>query len=182
MEGGHYMINESNTTLGALRTAIRMEIDGKEFYLKSSQTSANDMGKKLFKTLAGEEDIHRRDFEKIFKDISTNKGWTVIKISKNGGSKLRTVFSEATEDMAKQMKALPTEIDAIQTAMDMENKTYDFYKNRSGLAAYAGEKEFYEQVAIQEKEHHRVLLDYFEFLKNPAAWFVVKERQSVDGG
>jgi rubrerythrin len=53
---------------------------------------------------------------------------------------------------------------------------------RSSLAAYSGEKELYEEIAAQEKEHHRVLLDYFEFLKNPASWFVEKEHSSVDGG
>jgi len=58
---------------------------------------------------------------------------------------------------------MPTELDAVQTAMTMENKTYDFYVSRSKEAAYNAEKDFYEAVASQEKEHHRVLLDYYEF-------------------
>ncbi|GAI01022.1 unnamed protein product, partial [marine sediment metagenome] len=44
------------------------------------------------------------------------------------------------------------------------------------------EREFYEALAIQEKEHHLILLDYYEFLKNPAAWFVSKEHPSPDAG
>ena len=31
------MTREQDTTLGALQTALQMEIDGKEFYLKSSK-------------------------------------------------------------------------------------------------------------------------------------------------
>ncbi len=31
------------------------------------------------------------------------------------------------------MKASTTELDAIQTAMDMESKTYDFYKSQGGM-------------------------------------------------
>jgi rubrerythrin len=66
--------------------------------------------------------------------------------------------------------------------MDMENKTLDFYKSRSGKATYDAERQLYEDLAIQEGEHFRVLLDYYEFLKNPAAWFVQKEHHSLDGG
>jgi rubrerythrin len=84
--------------------------------------------------------------------------------------------------MDTDLKTMPTEIDAVETAMAMENKTYDFYRSRIPKAAYAAEKQFYEELAIQEKEHHRVLLDYYEFLKNPAAWFVEKEHPSLDGG
>jgi rubrerythrin len=176
------MAKEQDTTSAALQTAIQMEIDGKEFYLKSSQASTNELGKKLFKKLSAEEQIHCQVFKRIFQNISTKKGWPPTKISFDGGSGLRTIFAVALEEMKKDTKTIPLEIEAVQTAMDMENKTYDFYTERSSLASFSGEKELYEEIAIQEKEHHRILLDYFEFLKNPAAWYVVKEHQSVDGG
>jgi rubrerythrin len=176
------MVKEHDVTLAGLKTAIQMEFDGKEFYLKSSRASTNDMGKKLLGQLAKEEDIHRKDFEKIYKNISANKGWPQVKIGNNRIEGLRTLFAEAVEKMGRETKAITTELTAIETAMDLENKTYDFYKSRSAIAVYNGEKDLYEDIAAQEKEHHRILLDYFEFLKNPAAYFVEKEHQSVDGG
>ena len=176
------MTREQDNAAGALKTAIQMEIDGKEFYLKSSRASTNELGKKLLRKLADEEDMHRKFFEDIFKRIGAKKGWPESKISFDGGRGLRTVFAAAIQAMAQNTKGIPTELNAIQTAMDMENKTYDFYKKQSGLATFAGEKEFYEEIAAQEKEHHRVLLDYFEFLKDPAAWYVQKEHPSIDGG
>lgn len=175
------MTTEQDTTIAALKTSIKMEIDGKEFYQQSSQSSTNELGKQLLKRLSSEEDIHRKVFENIYKNISTRKGWPEKKVEFDGGRKLKTVFAKAMEAMAKDTRAIPTELDAIETGMEMENKTYDFYKKRSSLAAYSGEKEFYEDIAAQEKEHHRVLLEYYEFLKNPAAWFVLKERTSIDG-
>ena len=54
------MSSEQDVTLGALQTALQMEIDGKEFYLKASKASKNELGKQLLKKLAGEEDIHRQ--------------------------------------------------------------------------------------------------------------------------
>ena len=134
------------------------------------------------KQLSKEEDIHRKTFESIYKKISSHKDWPVIKIGGDRVQGLKTLFSKAIEAMGKDTKTITTELTAIETAMDIENRTYDFYKMRSSLAAYSGEKELYEEIAAQEKEHHRVLLDYFEFLKNPASWFVEKEHSSVDGG
>jgi len=86
------------------------------------------------------------------------------------------------DSMKPGVKTIPEEIDAVKTAMDMENETYDFYKKQAEGAAYDAEKSFYEALAVQEEEHHRLLLDYYEFLKNPAAWFVQKEHHSLDGG
>ncbi len=177
------MAKEQETTLEALQTAIQMEIDGKEYYLKASKASRNELGKKLLKKLAGEEDVHRKVFEDIYKTISAKKGWPDKKIQHDGGQGLRTIFARALEEMSKEdVKTIPTELEAIQTAMAMENKTFDFYRSRSGKATYTAEKELYEALATQEEEHHRVLLDYFEFLKDPAAWFVQKEHHSLDGG
>jgi rubrerythrin len=176
------MTGEQETTTAALRTAIQMEIDGKEFYLKASRASRNELGQNLLEKLAGEEDIHRQVFERIFKEISAKKGWPEKAFKGDGGRALRTIFTRAIEAMDRDVQAIPGEMEAIETAMGMENKTYDFYKSRSGKATYGAEKEYYEALAMQEEEHHRVLLDYYEFLKNPAAWFVQKEHPSLDGG
>jgi rubrerythrin len=176
------MTREQDTAAGALRTAIQMEIDGKEYYLKAGKASRNELGKKLMEQLAAEEDIHRQVFEKIYKDIGAQKGWPDKAFKGDGGRGLRTIFAKALEAMGKDVKAIPTELEAVQTAMAMENKTYDFYRSRSGKATYEAEKQLYEALAVQEEEHHRVLLDYYEFLKDPAAWFVQKEHHSLDGG
>jgi rubrerythrin len=176
------MATEQDKTLGALKTAIQMEIDGKEFYLKASQASSNGLGKKLLQSLADEEDLHRQIFEQIYDAIRSQKAWPKTDFQPDGGRGLRTIFARALEEGEPTLKTMPTELDAVQTAIDMENKTYDYYKNQSKTAAYDAEKDFYEALAGQESEHSRVLLDYLEFLKDPASWFVEKEHWSLDGG
>jgi rubrerythrin len=176
------MPEEHDATLSGLKTAIQMEVDGKEFYIRISEASRNELGKKLLKQLSLEEDIHRKTFESIYKKISAHKGWPVYKASDERIQGLRTMFADAVRSMGKDGVTIATEIAAVQTAMDMENKTYDFYKKRSAAAIYSGEKDFYEEVAAQEEEHHRLLLEYFEYLQNPEFYFVQKEHLSVDGG
>ena len=176
------MESEQDKTLEALQIAIRMEIDGKEYYLKASQASSNELGKKLLQSLATEEDTHRQKFEEIYRTIQNRKVWPTTDFQPDGGKGLRTIFARTTEEMGSNVNAPATELDAIQTAMDMESKTFDFYKSRGANAIYDTERDFYETLAAEEREHHLILLDYYEYLKDPAGWFVKKEHPSLDGG
>jgi rubrerythrin len=174
--------SEQTRTMKALQTAIQMEIDGKAYYLKASQQSGNELGRKLLRTLAAEEDIHRQTFEEIYKAIRKEKDWPKTDFQPDGGRNLRTVFAQAIGQIKTKETAPSTELDAVKTAMDMENETHDFYKQQEKQATQAAERDFYITLAAVEKEHYLVLLDYYEYLKDPAAWFTEKEHHSLDGG
>ena len=176
------METEQDKTLDALKIAIKMEIDGKEYYLKASQESGNELGKELLQSLAAEEDVHRQKFEQIYNAIRNKKAWPVTDFQPDGGKRLRTIFATATEEIGSNIKAPATELDAVETAMDMENKTHDFYKSQGESATYDAERDFYHTLAAEEREHHLILLDYYEYLKDPAGWFVKKEHPSLNGG
>ena len=156
------MTTEQDKTLKALQIAIQMEIDGKKYYLKASQGSGNELGKKLLEALAAEEDIHRQKFEEIYNAIRGKKAWPITDFKPDGGQRLRTIFAATTEEMSTDIKTSAIELDAIQTAMDMENESYDFYKSQLGNARYDAERDFYEALAAEEREHHIILLDYYE--------------------
>ena len=175
------MVTEQDKTLEALQLAVQMEVDGKKYYLQASRGSSNELGKKLLESLAAEEDIHRQKFEEIYDAISNKKTWPKTDFRPNGGRRLRTIFARAIKEVGPDVKAPATELDAVETAMNLENKTYDFYKSRGQKANYDVERNFYEILAAEEREHHQVLLDYYEYLKDPAGWFVKKEHPSLDG-
>ena len=151
------MATERNKTLEALQIAIQMEIDGKEYYQKASQGSGNQLGRELLQSLAAEEDIHRQKFEQIYHAMQNKQAWPTVDFQPDEGKRLRTIFARATEEMGPDVKAPATELDVVQTAMGMENNTYDFYKSQAGNAVYDAEREFYEALAAQERQHHRVL-------------------------
>ncbi|HEX7475089.1 MAG TPA: ferritin family protein [Dehalococcoidales bacterium] len=200
------MKDEQSATVKALQTAIQMEIDGKQYYLKASQNSRNGLGQKLFLTLAGEEDIHRRNFEKIFMAIQSKKQWPGVESTSHAAGELKKLFSEATRDgggvrtpiseanrdsgerktvfseASKDIQAAASELEAVQTAMAMENKTHDFYKQQAETSSFEAEKKYYSLIAGEESAHHAALLDYYEYLNNPGQYFTMKERQSLDGG
>ena len=176
------MKTEQEKTLEGLKVAIQMEIEGKEYYQQASQKITNELSKKLLVSLAAEGDVHRQKFEKLYNAIRNNKGWPVTDFQPDGGKRLRTIFAMTASETDTTVKGSETELDAIQTAIDMESKTYDFYQGRAKDATYDAEKNFYQLLAAEEREHHLILLDYYEYLNDPAAWFIAKEHSSLDGG
>jgi len=176
------MKTEQEKTLQGLKVAIQMEIDGKEYYQQASQESSNELGKKLLASLADEEDVHRQKFEEIYNAIRNNKGWPLTDFQPDKGKRLKTLFAMAVEKIATRVKASEAELDAVQTAMDMESKTYDFYQKLAKNATHDAERNFYQLLAAEEREHHLVLLDYYEYFNDPSSWFGAREHASLDGG
>ncbi len=171
------MSNEQDLTLQALNQAIQMEIDGKEFYADMSKGSRDEAGKKLFAALSLEEDRHRQKFIAIYQTIQTRQGWPAMPVDSQAHT-LSTIFKEATGKSSYTV----SELEAVKKAMEMENKTRDFYLERSDKATYQNEKAYYQALAGEERVHHSLLQDYYEYMQNPAQYFTIKEKHSLDGG
>jgi len=171
---------EAKKMMKILQDAIQMEVDGKEFYHRASQKSSNKLGKELFQRLADEEDDHQKKFQQIYDALKEGQDWPDVKPPSQKGKKLKSIFAEATKELGSEVKVAESELEAIKTAMDMEVKTYDFYRSRSEQSAFPVEKRFYKALAAEEREHHLALLDSYEYFTDPAGWFVMKEHR-LDG-
>lgn len=176
------MITEQDKTLEALQAAIEMEVDGKECYLEASKQSSNEVGKKLLQSLADEEDIHQRKLRGIYEAIRSKKAWPAADFRFDQSSGLMSTFARTCEAVGVSVNSVASDFDAIKAAVEKEKKSYDFYNRQSQNALYDAEREFYGAVAAEERVHELVLLDYYEYLTDPAGWFVKAEHHSLDGG
>ena len=176
------MENEQEKIIEGLQLAIQMETDGKAYYQKASNNSSNKVGKELFEWLAGEEDKHRKRFEQIYSTIKDKKAWPKVEFNPTGEEKLADIFSRAMEDTDRKTPASADDKDAVSQAIDMETKTFDFYKNQSENASYETERQFYVTLASEERGHYLALVDYREYILDPSSWFTKMEHPSLDGG
>ncbi len=170
------------TTTQVLELALKMETEGREFYLKAGQKSRNELGQKLFRSLADAELEHIEKIKKIHGAISNKAGWPEVKITFDKSKLPHTVFTEAIDNLGKLVKVTTDELEALKTGMEMENKSLLFYLDRSGRAASSGEKQFYQALVVEERGHYMLLLDSYEYLLDPQAYFVRTERHGLDAG
>lgn len=176
------MNEQSQKTAQALEKALQMEKDGQEFYQKAEQKCTNPLAKKLFKHLAEQEIVHMRIIKEIHEKVSSRAEWPKIETTFKHEKSLRNVFQEATENMEKGVKATSDEIEALKTAMNMEDESYSYYNNRTKEASSPAEKSFYQALAAEERGHHLALLNSYEYLTDPQSWFAKEEHWSLDGG
>jgi rubrerythrin len=175
------MDKEQARALEVLESAVRMEIDGKEFYQKASQKSSNRLARGLFEQLAREEDLHRKKFEQIYEVLKKGQNWPDVEPPSEQGKKLKSLFAEATRALGSKTGVGESELEAIKTAMDMEIESYDLYRSRSEQSTSAVEKRFYEALAGEERGHHLALVDSYEYLTDPAGWATKTEHWFMDG-
>ncbi len=175
------MEDQQARTIKVLQLAVQMEVDGKEFYRKASRKSSNKLAKELFRQLASEEDIHRKKFEEIYKALKRGQNWPDVEPPLEKGKKIKSLFAEASKALGNEFKMAESELQAVKTAIDMEIRSYNLYHSRSAESALPAEKQFYKTLAGEERGHHLVLLDSYEYLSDPAGWFTKKEHWSLDG-
>ena len=170
------------STTQALELALKMEKEGREFYLKAAQKSQNELGQKLFRSLADAELEHMEKIKAIYDAIRRAGSWPEAKTSFVKGKLPHTVFAEAIDNLGKLVKDTSDELQALRTGMDLENKSLLYYLDRSSQDVSSGEKQFYQALVAEERGHYMLLVDSYEYLLDPPAYFVRKERHGLDGG
>jgi rubrerythrin len=165
----------------ALKYAIQMEIDGKKFYSLSARESLSGVGKELFSWLAAQEDEHRKRFEQIYASTVAKKGWPVIDVKPDKHATFRTLFAQALSNTAADVTQQKGDLAAAEKAMDLEIKSRDFYKERSGKAQSDVERSFFAAVSAEEQGHYLSLIDFKEYMSDPVGFFTRTEHHSIDG-
>ncbi len=170
--------------LDLLQHAIRMEEDGRSYYLEIAGKTSNGLAKSTFSVLADEEAKHRRYFEAYYEAMQQSKGWPDLGAMKaesaDPAKRAETVFSKAAADKALTPDDVNLTV-AYNHAMDLEVKTIAFYQDMVKAAEDARVGEFLEFVIGQEREHLDILTHTLDLLDNPEAWYFDREGGIVEG-
>jgi len=176
------MQEENQKRLEILKKALAIEVQEKSYYLKAAETAANPVSKQLFERLALEEDEHAKKFRAIEAELSQGKDWPqTVEVAASGGAHLKAVVAAFNKGTTKAVKAARSELDAMKDAMGKELQAYDLYRSRAAETGSQWEKKFYTTLAGEERMHHLALLDSYEYLTDPAGWYTVKEKWTLEG-
>ena len=95
-----------------LESAVKMELDGRKFYLKASKTAKNVIAKKLLVSLADQELTHIDRIKEISEGLKHEKDWGDFEgtISRQSKKKLSLVFRHLSKTEIRKLKADPSNI------------------------------------------------------------------------
>ncbi|MBN1857295.1 MAG: ferritin family protein [Dehalococcoidia bacterium] len=174
-------MQQDSKRMEILRKAMEIEAAEKGYYEKAAAAAENPIAKKLFERLAFEEDAHAKKFRELEAQLGKSADWPAGEAPSWEGKELKLVFAGLKSASPQDVKVAKTELDAMQAAMGRELQAYDMYRTRSEESTSPAEKRFYQVLAGEERMHHLALLDSYEYLTDPAGWFTVKEKWTLEG-
>jgi rubrerythrin len=160
-----------------VRAAVQLERDGRKMYLDMAQKASNDMARRMFESLADDETLHIEWIENL-EPGAKNAG----EANRDTYRRLSHIFAEATESDKEKAASMEKDLEAIDLALDMEEKS------RAAYAEWAEEAENDEVqrlctvLADVERFHREVLENSKEYFQKPGDWFMQEERWMFDGG
>ena len=146
-----------------LKTAILLELRGKAFYSTAASEARSESVRRIFTTMAEEEDGHIAFLSRQFAEYEKNGRFaqTDIKTPADDAEAV-TILSEKVK---KEISAASFEAAAISAAIDFENRAVEVYQGRANEATDPNEKETYQMLADWERTHFRLLHKLDEDLK-----------------
>lgn len=163
-----------------IRTAIKMETDGIEFYQKVADKTSHLFGKKMFLSFMKDEERHLSVLKRIlagldFPDFEKYFGETP-------GEKIKTVFNQIKDEIKERITANPDEMEALKLGMKMEEESVRLYEGSLEKTTDLKVKMLLERLVLEEKDHYRILENVYSFLEDSGKWFLWEEKSLLDGG
>ena len=164
-----------------IRTAIKMEEEGIDFYQEAAEKTSHPFGKKMFLSFVEDEKRHLTvlrsilagfkfsDFDRFFEE-------------KTPKEKIKTVFREVKNEIRERIAANPDELEALKIGMDMESKSVEFYQGALEKTQDSHQKAFFRRLIEEEKEHYELLQNTHSYLEDSGNWFLWEEKGLLDGG
>jgi len=160
-----------------IKEAIRLEINGRKFFLHAADITEHEKGKKMFRFLADEEVKHLEVFGKLFSQILDGEDWK--KYVRDEELRGESPLVEKLKDRMKKEEG-KGEVEAIRVGMELEQDAIDFFGKAMFDAYDSNAKKIFREIAEEEKFHFDLLQAQYDSVTRSGFWLGSAEFQ-MDG-
>ncbi len=175
------MSTGTEARIAALEIALTNEKREGEFYRKHAQRTKDPLGKKMFDTLADDENEHYNRILELHKKLSNEGKWPETVPLKVKDTEVKDVLKAVVEGVDTSVEADTDDLEAVRIAIEFETKGEKFYKNLRESVEDPQEQTFYGLLESIEREHRLSLQDTYDYFKDPEGWFERMEKPHLDG-
>lgn len=159
----------------AVEMAIKMEQEAVDFYTKCAEKTNNPIGKKMFLSIAEDENYHIACATKIM------QGQEFKPAEVTPLQDMKAIFEQNKKVMLQRVASTTDELEALNIAMKMEKETIEFYKKAAAQAIDPAESALFECLIRDEEEHFSIFQNTYSFLSDTGNWFMWDEHSIVEG-
>ena len=158
---------------GILKTAIEVENNGFEAFRRFAEQTENEQGKRMFKQLAKDEMEHREILQKQLDHLDTDGRIKTINIPLSPIEKLLPEIRE--RQLKLKGESGVGEVDALNTALDLERKAAQFFRDKAEGVSDINAKELFIRLAEWEDSHYELIQAERDSVNNTGLWFGIPE-------
>lgn len=163
----------SDTLKTILKTAIQVEINGYTAFQRMARETEDDNGRRMFHQLAQDEIEHRELLEKQLAHLEAGGVLTVVHIPPSRIEKLIPAIREK-QQRTKGGSGLG-ETDALKTALDLERKAADFFREKAAEVDAPEAREMFIRLAEWEDSHFELIQAELDHINQSGLWFGLPE-------
>lgn len=166
--------------LKALKDAVQMELEGRQFYQEAAKKVKNPGVRQIFEYLAESEKYHIEKFNEIYRGLEKDPQWTASLAAFNP-PKHEPYVCVLAMAQADQGTGGQDDLQALRTGIKMEECSIDYYTKLARETNIPLARRFFMSVAHEERDHYLTLMDMHNYLTLPEDWFYVTQGSHVDG-
>jgi len=158
----------------ALKTALEFEEKGYKIYEQASKKTNNPIVAKTFAYLAEQELNHISEIEGF---LDNNE----IDLKGDKPEETKKFFMMTTDEFKEKTELSDDDIQAHETAMELEKIAYEFYKKELETVEDYDLKLFFTFLMEQENAHFMLVQKALDFIKDPIDFFAQEEEWMFEG-
>jgi len=177
------MSNDVTRCIEILNDAIAFEEEGIRFFSEKSETALAAVEKRIFISLAKDEQGHRAHLIELRDDLIRTHN--LEPLGKDGGHEHRTarqIFETAIEEVQDPYEFKQEDLEILEGAMAVERKGYAMYSAAAAELEAPEAKKLFLHLAEEEQSHYELLKNTYEYIKDPEGWHGYEEGSMMDGG
>jgi rubrerythrin len=161
--------------MNAVEISLNMEKDAVTFYTEAAGKTSHPVGKKMFLSIAEDEKRHIQMLTALL------EGLDLTPESVDPMANVKSIFEDMKDEMHARITATSDDTKALEIAMEMERKGFEFYKKVASEAPDPKSRGLFERLIKEEERHYQIFLNTHEFLTDTGNWFMWEERGIVEG-
>lgn len=161
----------------AIKEAIRLEINGRKFFLHAAEVTEHEKGKEMFRFLADEEVKHMEVFGRLFSQILDSEDWKrYVKDEELRGEAPLVV--KLKESMKREEGK--GEVEALRIGMELEKNAIQFFNKAANDSDDMTATKIFREISEEEKFHYDLLQAQHDSVTGSGFWLGSAEFQ-MDG-
>lgn len=146
-----------------LEMAIKMEVDGENFYTEQARKNKDNAAYQIFTYLAQEEKKHAQIIEKMSKKLPADL------TPEFDLEKSENPFQEL-KDFQIDIKTTPEQLDVYRLALKMEQESIDFYQDILEKISNPEGQKIINFLILQEKHHYKLFAEIINHVLKAEEW------------